>query len=139
MIDELKQKVIEARQDEAIGKISVEDYWKAVQETDAYKLWDGGKADLGCLTVAREMQEDALRQAALELYKLDGNTKPVPGVTVKMHHKMKYDLDKVVAWAEDKAKHLFKFDVKAFEKNPPENAPFEKVDEPYCELATKME
>jgi hypothetical protein len=45
-------------------------------------------------------------------------------------------LEDVISWAEDKAKHLFKFDVKAFEKNPPEGAPFEKYDEPYVTIAT---
>jgi hypothetical protein len=52
-------------------------------------------------------------------------------------------LEKVIVWAKEEAKHLFKFDAKSFEdaakKGTLHGAPFEKFDEPYVELATKNE
>jgi hypothetical protein len=130
----------QAKQNAGLRRINME----TTPEGVAYK-----KATEEFATASEAMlaADKELREAVLNLHEVkEGIFKGgeiSPGVTIQFHHKIKYELDKVIEWAKTEARNLFVFDVKAFEdsakKGTAHGAPFEKYDEPFVKLATKNE
>jgi 23S rRNA G2069 N7-methylase RlmK/C1962 C5-methylase RlmI len=145
-IEALKRELVAAREANEKAKAYAAEKWMAVEDTTAHRLYKDATDDFKLASDAMLAADKALRDAALQEFKdgigkISDLTNPYisEGVKIKMHHRIRYKLEDVIAWAEKKAQYLFKFDEAKFKKDPPDGAPFEKYDEPYCELATKSE
>jgi len=142
-IEELKLALAKARIEVEIAKKRKEEAWNVVAFEESYLRYMDMKQGLDVAEKSEMEADKALRKEALNLHEVkDGvfaGGEISPGVKIKFHHKIKYALEEVSAWAKVNALHLFKFDEAAFKKNPPEGAPFEKYDEPYVEVATDSE
>lgn len=138
-LGDLKRKVMELRYDREVGGLAVESQWKAVQKTNDYRMWEGSKADLQTIIQELEKAEEALRNAVIEQFAIDGNKTPALGIAVKLFDVLIYNVEEAAAWCKENAPYLFRFDAKAFEKAKPDGAPIEVKQEPRCQLASKLE
>jgi hypothetical protein len=142
-IDELKLVLVKARETNEKAKEYVSEQWHFVEVTPEFLEYDKANNAFKVAAEAMLLADKALRDAALQEFKDHELADLGAGVRIKMRHKVKYILDEVETWARENAKFLFKFDTKSFEdaakKGTLHGAPFEKYDEPYCELATKSE
>ncbi len=140
-IETLKRELVKAREANEKAKALSEKAWKAVESTEAYTDYDVAKMDFATAAEAMLVADKALRDAALEEFgtTTDGpqRTATSAGVTIKFHHKIKYDVDAAITWCWEKYKGLILLDKKEFEKAKPNGAPWEPVEIPYVELATK--
>jgi hypothetical protein len=138
-LDELKAQVIEARKLNDKLHDEKKQLWNAVMETEPYRKHEEADKRYQAASQAMTAAEEALRIAALDLYKTDGNKNPTVGVVIKIFETLKYDAKDAAAWCKDNAQYLFKFDARGFEKAKPDGAPIEIVQEPRCQLGTKLE
>jgi len=142
-IDELKLALVQARAANEKAKEIVAVKWKDVEATLSFQSYNSANDAFKEAAEAMLVADKALRDAAMDAWVRDGAGEVSPGVRIKMRHKVRYVLETVTAWAKEEAKHLFKFDTKSFEdaakKGTLHGAPFEKYDEPYCELSSKSE
>lgn len=140
-IEELKIALVKAREENEHAKETTAQALAKMEDTPEGKEYKWATDTMRLTSETLLAADKELRDAALAEWNDVNNTHVgmniSPGVKIQFHHNLKYDLKEVIAWAEDKAKHLFKFDVKAFDKNPPEGAPFTRVDEPYVVLSSK--
>jgi hypothetical protein len=141
MLEELKRQVIDLRYDVSVGKLAVDEQWKAVQQTDAYRMWEGSKVALQTIAQMLERAEGDLRKAAEDQYAVDKNKTPASGIAIKLFDVPVYDAENALTWCMMNAQYLVKksLDVKEFEKALPPGAPIEIKQVPRCQLASKLE
>jgi hypothetical protein len=115
----------------------------ALHETAKYKLLkDEQQVQHDMEEFAAALTQD-VRDIALAIYRASGETKPVPGVVIKMYKLCKYDQELAKQWCATKAPGYLKLDNARFEKAAEVlkdvGAPVQVVPDPRVTIASNLD
>lgn len=130
----LRRRVVALRAKEREQRALTEVAQLVLESCTQWTTLKAAEKALAKATDKRAKTESLLRLAAVEEYKACGNKNPVPGVHVKVMHKLEYSICEATAWAQEHAPTLIwaMLHVKTFEKVAPTmpGAPIKVLDEP---------
>lgn len=138
----LIRKVAELRRDintmQSLKILAMEEVVNTPQHKNLLKV----EGDMDVVAENLTTAQEELKSAVLAVYDETGEKKPIEKVEVKIHTKLIYVSEKVLAWCRTLAPYLLVLDKKAFETKAEDlkeaGAPVEIEKEARCNIATDL-
>ncbi len=120
-------------------KKEIEVKQEALNDLEPYQEMISKKVERDQLEDKIAELEGNIRAGAEDYYRVTQDKHPLPGISVRVDHELKYNAAEAEAWAKENVPTVFKFDKRSFEKVAVElKAPVEVVDVPKGLIASEL-